>query len=108
MRLGLCVIVRSLIYHSEKSKQFNPLEAPVSGSTSGSSTMSTTGEVNLYLDPTTFGTESPIFYADCEGIMGSSDPVASSHQNLWYSQLQLFINSFARLSVCSGFAGCPR
>jgi hypothetical protein len=88
---GKSTLVRSLIYHSEKSKYFNPLEAPVSGSTSGSATMSTTGEVNLYLDPTTFGTESPIFYADCEGIMGSSDPVASSHQNLWYSKLFMFL-----------------
>ncbi|KXX79899.1 hypothetical protein MMYC01_203771 [Madurella mycetomatis] len=72
---GKSTLVRSMIYNSEKAKDFNPLEAPVAGQNSDSSTKSTTGEVNLYPDPATFGTEFPVFYVDCEGIMGgSSDP----------------------------------
>lgn len=49
----------------------------------GSSVMlSTTGEVNLYLDPSTFGDECPRFYADSEGMLGT-EPVASQHQKDW-------------------------
>lgn len=72
-----------MIHSSKRAKYFNPLEAPVPGAASGSSAiLSTTGEVNLYLDPTTFGTEAPTFYADCEGMLGT-EPVAAQHQNEW-------------------------
>ncbi|KXH56754.1 hypothetical protein CSAL01_03198 [Colletotrichum salicis] len=64
---------------SERSPQVN-LEAPVpAASTGGSITQSTTGEVNLYLDPETFGTESPVPYADCEGMVGT-EAIAAQHQ----------------------------
>lgn len=60
------------------------LEAPVPGSDSGSaSLLPTTGEVNLYYDPGTFGTKSPCFYADCEGMLGA-EPAAAQHQKSWY------------------------
>ena len=59
------------------------LEAPVPGARSGSSVcVPTTGEVNLYLDPGTFGTEVPHFFADCEGMLGG-EPAAAQHQKDW-------------------------
>lgn len=76
--------VRSLMFHSPKAHEFDPLEAPVPGAQTGlAAIISTTGEVNLYLDPTTFGTESPVFYADCEGMLGTSRPLAAEHQTEW-------------------------
>lgn len=75
--------VRSLMFHSPKRGEFDPLEAPVVGAEEGSSAIrSTTGEVNLYLDPTTFGGDCPVFYADCEGMLGT-EPLASQHQKEW-------------------------
>ncbi|KAK6531863.1 hypothetical protein TWF694_003028 [Orbilia ellipsospora] len=44
--------------------------------------VSTTGEVNLYPEPSTFSSRSPILYADCEGIMGS-EPLAAQYQTDW-------------------------
>ncbi|KAF9762619.1 hypothetical protein IL306_003360, partial [Fusarium sp. DS 682] len=62
---------------------FDLLDAPVPGAQTGSSAIrSTTGEVNLYLDPTTFGTITPMFYADCEGLLGT-EPLAAEHQTEW-------------------------
>jgi hypothetical protein len=63
--------------------QLDDLDAPVPGSDSGLSVLSaTTGEVNLYPDPSTFGTAAPRFYADCEGLFGA-EPVAAKHQKIW-------------------------
>ncbi|KAK3900585.1 hypothetical protein C8A05DRAFT_17128 [Staphylotrichum tortipilum] len=89
---GKSTLIRALIFHSEKANKFDPLEAPVAGAQSGSSALiSTTGEVNLYLDPNTFGSESPIFYADCEGMLGSSNPVASQHQTQWMHRSERYL-----------------
>ena len=44
---------------------------------------STSGEVNLYSDPATFGTNTPILYADCEGFQGIH-PMAAKYQDKWY------------------------
>jgi hypothetical protein len=58
-------------------------EAPVVGSsTEPSKATSTSGEVNLYKEPSTFGTSTPILYADCEGLDGG-EPVCSKHQKHW-------------------------
>lgn len=43
---------------------------------------STTGEVNLYLDPSTDRDETPLCYADCEGMRGT-EPLAAKHQVRW-------------------------
>ncbi|KAF3911199.1 hypothetical protein AA313_de0210078 [Arthrobotrys entomopaga] len=81
---GKSVLIRSLIYHTARDGMFETLETPVPGASSGgSATVSTTGEVNLYPEPSTFGTKSPILYADCEGIMGS-EPLAAKHQTQWF------------------------
>jgi hypothetical protein len=54
--------------------------APVVGTEE--SFLSTTGEVNLYCDPRTFGTVSPQLYIDCEGL-GGGEPAAAAHQKKW-------------------------
>jgi hypothetical protein len=54
-----------LIHHSEKRQNCHPAEARVVRAISGTRAMkSTTGEVNLYFDLTTFGSEVPRFYTD--------------------------------------------
>jgi hypothetical protein len=58
----------------------------------------TTGEVNLYYDPKTFSTESPIFYADSEGL-GGGEPAAAEHQTKWFK------DPFARRYVLKGESG---
>lgn len=60
------------------------MEAPVPGITSGPAAYKpTTGEVNLYPDPNTFGTKNPQFFADCEGMPGG-EPAAADHQKEWF------------------------
>ncbi len=44
---------------------------------------STTGEVSLYPDPKSFGSPSPILFADCEGLSGG-EPISSQHQSSWF------------------------
>ncbi|KAK6354320.1 hypothetical protein TWF730_008727 [Orbilia blumenaviensis] len=80
---GKSVIIRTLIYHSTKNGSLGLYDAPVPGACSGDGLLSsTTGEVNLYSEPSTFGTRTPLFFADCEGIMGS-EPLASNYQIDW-------------------------
>lgn len=59
-------------------------EVPSVGSATGSleSCTATSGEVNLYKDPWTFGSANPILYADCEGLEGG-EPVCSKYQKKW-------------------------
>lgn len=80
------VAVRSLILDAPNKEKFKNLEAPVAGARSGKDIcVPTTGEVNLYLDPNTFGTDVPHFLADCEGMFGS-EPAATKYQNTWPKQ----------------------
>ena len=59
------------------------IDAPIPGAQGGAAALSaTTGEVNLYPDPSTFGTETPCFYADCEGLFGA-EPDAAQYQTTW-------------------------
>lgn len=77
-------IVRSLIRQATQSETSSTDEAPEVGSSTGSldSCTATSGEVNLYKDPSTFGSVTPILYADCEGLDGG-EPVCSRYQNEW-------------------------
>ncbi|KAK1621470.1 hypothetical protein BDP81DRAFT_513134, partial [Colletotrichum phormii] len=80
---GKSTIVLSLMYLSKRQDTIVNLEAPVPAASTGDSiTQSTTGEVNLYLDPETFGTESPALYADCDGMVGT-EPIAAQQQKEW-------------------------
>lgn len=81
--MGNNIIVRSLIYSARESDSIENLEAPVPGAQSGpSACVPTTGEVNLYPDPKSFGTETPQFFADCEGMLGG-EPAAAKYQKEW-------------------------
>jgi hypothetical protein len=72
------------MYSSSRSEAIDNLEAPIPGVRSGSAAcLPTTGEVNLYVDPRTFGKKHPQFFADCEGMLGG-EPVASQHQKEWF------------------------
>jgi hypothetical protein len=72
-----------LILNSSKADEFENLEAPVPGAHHDSSLCSsTTGEVNLHLDTSTFGSRFPQFFADCEGLLGT-EPAAAEHQKDW-------------------------
>lgn len=74
----------SLATLPEQRQQFLRDEAPVPGSTTGASKgISTSGEVTLYKEPQTFGRETPLLYADCEGLDGG-DPVCSKYQKGWW------------------------
>ncbi|KAK3936131.1 hypothetical protein QBC46DRAFT_367088 [Diplogelasinospora grovesii] len=80
---GKSTLIRSLIHNAAKWDMFDNLEAPVPGAQTGmSACLPTTGEVNLYLDPDTFGTAVPHFLADCEGMLGG-EPAAAQHQKDW-------------------------
>ncbi|KAF3181429.1 hypothetical protein TWF751_009368 [Orbilia oligospora] len=78
---GKSVLIRSIIYLSApEGEAWESIEAPVPGEQD--SFCSTTGEVNLYPEPSSFGTKTPILLADCEGVEGSK-PVATKHQKDW-------------------------
>ncbi|KAH6989842.1 hypothetical protein EDB80DRAFT_162470 [Ilyonectria destructans] len=63
----------------------NEHESPLAAIADGTPCRSTTGEVNLYPDPATFATDSPILFADCEGFDGT-EPLAAQYQSRWYSK----------------------
>ncbi|KAF3131245.1 hypothetical protein TWF594_009851 [Orbilia oligospora] len=60
---------------------YENMQSPITGG----SLCATTGEVNLYADPSTIGTSTPLFLADCEGMGGDVASVASSYQMKWHS-----------------------
>ncbi|OCL06979.1 hypothetical protein AOQ84DRAFT_258516, partial [Glonium stellatum] len=84
---GKSTLIRSLIWCSAQSKgedDVDKFDAPVPCLSSGAEAMtSTTGEVNLYSDPATFGTGEPRFYVDCEGTL-AIEPMASRYQDKWH------------------------
>ncbi|PVI06697.1 hypothetical protein DM02DRAFT_709324 [Periconia macrospinosa] len=75
--------VRGMISQSREQAQLDSWDAPMPGAQQGQAALlPTTGEVNLYPDPDTFGSETPRFYADCEGMLGG-EPAAAQHQLSW-------------------------
>ncbi|KAF3186133.1 hypothetical protein TWF788_003601 [Orbilia oligospora] len=77
---GKSVLIRSIISLSAEEETWKSVEAPVPGEKG--STCSTTGEVNLYPEPSSPGTKTPTLIADCEGVEGSK-PVAANYQEDW-------------------------
>lgn len=77
-------LVRALMSQATQSEILSTDEAPGVGSSTGTldSCTSTSGEVNLYKDPSTFGSTNPILYADCEGLEGG-EPLCSKYQKEW-------------------------
>ncbi|RDW63044.1 patatin-like phospholipase family protein [Aspergillus mulundensis] len=51
---------------------------------------STSGEVSIYPDPFTHGTETPRFYVDCEGFQGTQ-PVAAKYQHRWHTKGRQYV-----------------
>ena len=75
--------VRSLIMKANEYAGIEGIEAPVPGARGGSAAVfATTGEVNLYADPATFGTKYPRMFVDCEGMLGG-EPASAQHQKEW-------------------------
>ena len=69
-----------MVQSAKRWEEMSALDAPVVGA--GDSFQSTTGEVNLYYDPSSFGSVSPRLYIDCEGLDGTL-PLAAAHQKKW-------------------------
>lgn len=71
-----------LIEHEEARIDFSDkFETPVIGGDTESRPNS--GDVHLYSDPTTASSESPMLYADCEGLEGGEEkPVAHALASL--------------------------
>lgn len=63
---GKSTIIKLLISLAPKVSQH--YESPVVGPPEGG--IPTSGDVHLYRDPATFGTQYPILFADCEGLQG--------------------------------------
>ncbi|CAI7652244.1 unnamed protein product [Penicillium manginii] len=78
---GKSTIIRGLMAGVGLSEtELNELDAPAPGMDGDHKP--TTGEVNLYHDPKSFNSEKPIFYADSEGI-GGSTPISVKYQTMW-------------------------
>ncbi|EHK96973.1 hypothetical protein M7I_7298 [Glarea lozoyensis 74030] len=63
---GKSTLVKVLIELSESGEGF---QTPIVGSNKHQD-VPTSGDVHLYTDPETYLSETPIFYADCEGLAG--------------------------------------
>lgn len=80
---GKSTLIKMLIDQQERT---NPprdwsLPSPVAG-TSANSAVPTSGDVHLYSDPSTYSTEYPLLYADCEGLEGGENtPMAAQYRN---------------------------
>ncbi|KAF1995293.1 hypothetical protein P154DRAFT_445923 [Amniculicola lignicola CBS 123094] len=81
---GKSTLIRALVsYATPSNGGMQDLDVPIPGAQSGPDALvATTGEVNLYPDPSSFGTETPRLYADCEGLFGG-EPCAAKHQWRW-------------------------
>lgn len=87
---GKSTLVKGLIQLAPDVQRPEGLETPVTRCAStGSITAPTSEGVNLYSDPTSAASQSPIFFADCEGFgagaakgLLSSDSSSTHHQEL--------------------------
>ncbi|KAF3224782.1 hypothetical protein TWF192_001403 [Orbilia oligospora] len=79
---GKSLLIRYLILLSgrENEAALDRVQKPVTADPS--SFQATTGEVNLYADPSTFGTATPMFFLDCEGL-DAAMPLAHQFQKAW-------------------------
>ncbi|KAK6510149.1 hypothetical protein TWF481_004862 [Arthrobotrys musiformis] len=69
---------------------------PVVASTSYGETTATSGDVHLFPDPRSRQEESPILFADCEGLGASNSPPQGSRTARWerkYQEINRLINS---------------
>ncbi|KAF3187834.1 hypothetical protein TWF225_004058 [Orbilia oligospora] len=82
---GKSLLVRYLIHLGETDSEttWEDMQSPITGEST--SFRPTTGEVNLYADPSTIGTSTPLLLVDCEGIDGSVVSIASDYQTKWHN-----------------------
>jgi hypothetical protein len=62
---GKSTLIKLLIDRQERGTSF---PSPVTAS--GNDRIPTTGDVHLYADPSSFNTDAPLLFADCEGLNG--------------------------------------
>ena len=80
---GKSTLIKMLIDQQERTNLPRDwsLPSPVAG-TSANSAVPTSGDVHLYSDPSTYNTEYPLLYADCEGLEGGENtPMAAQYRN---------------------------
>ncbi|KAI4668760.1 uncharacterized protein J4E78_002588 [Alternaria triticimaculans] len=80
---GKSTLIKMLIDQQERMSQPRnwSLPSPVAG-TSANSNVPTSGDVHLYSDPSTYNTEYPLLYADCEGLEGGENtPMAAQYRS---------------------------
>jgi len=80
---GKSTLIKMLIDEQERMSQPRnwSLPSPVAG-TSANSNVPTSGDVHLYSDPSTYNTEYPLLYADCEGLEGGENtPMAAQYRS---------------------------
>ncbi|KAM7215074.1 hypothetical protein V8F06_009528 [Rhypophila decipiens] len=70
---GKSTIIKLLISRAEADiqSQRQGFHVPVTGLSNDN--ISTTGDVHLYSDPTTYWNQTPLLYADCEGLSGGEN-----------------------------------
>jgi energy-coupling factor transporter ATP-binding protein EcfA2 len=80
---GKSTLIKMLIDQQERksgSREWS-LPSPVAG-TSANGNVPTSGDVHLYSDPSTYRSEFPMLYADCEGLEGGENvPMAAQYRN---------------------------
>jgi energy-coupling factor transporter ATP-binding protein EcfA2 len=80
---GKSTLIKMLIDQQERinTPRDWSLPSPVAG-TSANGNVPTSGDVHLYSDPSTYYTEYPMLYADCEGLEGGENiPIAAQYRN---------------------------
>jgi ABC-type transport system involved in cytochrome bd biosynthesis fused ATPase/permease subunit len=63
----------NLLIKVKESPESGTAQCPVVGVSGKEGEVSTSEDVHLYLDPSSFLSEAPILYADCEGLDGGKD-----------------------------------
>jgi energy-coupling factor transporter ATP-binding protein EcfA2 len=80
---GKSTLIKMLMDQQERTNlpQEWTLPSPVAG-TSTNGNVPTSGDVHLYSDPSTYNTEFPMLYADCEGLEGGENiPMAAQYRS---------------------------
>lgn len=80
---GKSTLIKMLIDQQERTNSSRTwtLPSPVAG-TSANINVPTSGDVHLYSDPSTYNTEYPLLYADCEGLEGGENvPMAVQYRS---------------------------
>ncbi|KAF3160773.1 hypothetical protein TWF788_002869 [Orbilia oligospora] len=87
---GKSFLIRYLIHLSETDNEtaWEDIQSPITAEPT--SFRPTTGEINLYADPSTIGTSTPLLLVDCEGIDGSAASLASDYQMKWHNLKEKF------------------